>query len=144
LTIAITILSWSLYAIALLLKAYANHVRFMFAKDMPLAFSRFPSFASKFWLTRLAITYGSLAGLWFAHGIAVAVGAFFAYFLFCVFTFVKGSRRAINKFARLTFDRRKHEAAELGETFNELAGRFEATKLAEKVVEEQMRRNGNL
>jgi hypothetical protein len=60
---------------------------------------------------------------------SVAVEAFFAYFLFCVFTFVKGSRRAINKFARFTFDRRKYEAAELGETFNELAGWFEATQI---------------
>ena len=59
----ISIISWLGYAAALLLKNYANHVKFMAPHDLPLAFSRSPGYASTFWLSRLAITYGSLGGL---------------------------------------------------------------------------------
>jgi hypothetical protein len=140
----IAIFSWFFYAIALVLKAYANRVRFMAVHEMPLAFSRSPGFASKFWLTRLIITYGSLTGLWFAYGMRVLVGAFLFYILFCMFTFIKGSRRSVNKWARIDFERQKQEATEHGKNFDEQAGWFNATKGAEKLVEEQISRNGNL
>ena len=142
--VSVMIFSWFLYAIALVLKEYANRVRFMAFHEMPPIFRRSPSYASKFWLMRLAITYGSLAGLWFAHGWRIAVGAFLCYMLFCVITFVRGSRRAVNKWARVDFERQQQEAAQKGQDFNEVTGWLEASKLAERFVEEHAKRNGNL
>jgi len=142
--IAIAFLSWFFYAIALVMKSYANRVRFMVAHDMPLAFSRSPGFASKFWLIRLAITYASLAGLWLAHGWRVLVGAFLFYLLFCFVTFVRGSRHQVNKWARVNFEMKKQDAAQKGDSFDETSEWFQSWKSAKKHVEEQIKRNGNL
>lgn len=143
-TIAISIISWFLFAVALVMKRYANRVRFMAVHDMPLAFSRSPGFASKFWLARLVITYGSFFGLWFAYGWHVLIGVFFFYLLFCAVTFVRGSRHSVNKCARIEFERQKQEAAQSGNSFDETAEWFKASKWGERIVEENIGRNGNL
>jgi len=140
----ISVTSWAFYAIALLLKAYANRVRFMAFPDMPLAFSRSSRFASRFWLTRLAITYGSLAGLWFAHGAWVFGGAFVFYFLFSAITFAAGSRKSVNKWARVNLEVQRQEATARGENFDEHAGWLQALRSGERLVEQNIARNGNL
>jgi uncharacterized membrane protein YfcA len=142
--IAIAIVSWFFYAVALALKAYANRVRFMARHEMPLAFSRSAGFGSKFWLSRLAITYGSLVGLWLAHGIPVQVAAFVFYLLFSAYTFFRGSRRSIKKWAQVDFERRKHDAKESGVDFEEDVAWFNASKWGEEIVEENVGKNGNL
>ena len=142
--IAIVILSWLFYAIGLGMKVFANQVRFMAAHDMPLIFSRSPDFAYKFWLTRLVVTYTSFVGFWFGHGLSFLVIAFLFYMLVCVLTFVIGSRRSVNKWARIELERQKQEAAQNGESFDEVGGWFIASKWAEKFVEGQISRNGNL
>jgi hypothetical protein len=74
----------------------------------------------------------------------ILVGAFLFYLLFCVITFVRGSRKSVSKWTRVDFERQKQEAAKRGENFDEQAGWFNATKWAEKLVEEHIGRNGNL
>ena len=142
--IAITIMSWFFYAIALVMKSYANRFRFMAVHDMPMLFSHSAGFASKFWLTRLAITYASLVGLWYVHGWRVLIVVFLFYIFFCMFTFIRGSRNQINKWARIDFDMKKGEASHKGESFDETTEWFQSWNSAKRYVEEQMRRNGKL
>lgn len=142
--IAIAILAWSFYAVSLALKAFANQVRFMARHEMPLVFSRSPSFASRFWLARLVVTNGSFVGLWFAYGIPIPVVAFLFYLLFSVYTFSRGSQRSIEKWSRVDFDRQKCEAEKSGKDFEEDAAWFQASRWGERIVEENVGKNGNL
>jgi uncharacterized membrane protein len=112
--------------------------------EMPLVFSRSPGFATKFLLTRLVITYGAMATICFANGIGAGFGAFLFYMVFSVITFFIGSRRVVKKWAQIEFRKQKQETAERGETFDEYAGWHKATKHGELIVEENIRRNGNL
>jgi len=141
--IAIAITSWFLYAVALTLKAYTNRIQFMAKIEMPLAFSRSSRFQVKLRFFRLAVTYGSLIGIWLAHGIPTQVVAFLFYLVFSVFTFVHGSRRSVKKWARVDFDRLKSEAHESGGDFEEDVAWFRANKRGEEIVGENIRANGD-
>lgn len=112
--------------------------------DLPLIFSRSPNFASTFWLSRLAITYGSLGGLWYAHGWLVCMAAFLFYLLFSAVTFAVGSRKQVNKWARVNLEQQRREAAAQGASFDEVASWPEAIKAGERLVEQNIRHNGNL
>lgn len=140
----ITIFSWVLYMIALVLKSYANHIRFMSFDEMPMTFSRSPGFASKFWLTRLVVTYGSFAGLWFVHGVYVLIGAFLFYRLVCFFTFGRGYRSSVNRWARLDLERQRLEAIKNGENFDKIGAWLKAVKSASGWIKENATRNGSL
>ena len=111
--------------------------------EMPLAFSRTSGFRVKFWLVRLAITYGSLVGLWFAHGFPTQVAAFLFYLMFSVYTFFRGSRRSVRKWAQVDFERQKREAHENGKEFEEDVAWFKASKWGEEIVGENVGANGN-
>ncbi len=132
-----------LFLCGLVLKGYANRVRFLARHEMPPIFSA-PRFSSKFWLARLLITYGALFGIWVAHGFRVQIGAFIVYFLVSMFTFFLGSRRSVKKWAAVDFRRQKKEAEERGEVFDEEVAKSKASQRSEKIVEEHIGFNGNL
>lgn len=140
----ITIFSWLLFAVALKMKAYANRIRFMAPHEMPHAFSRSPGFWGKLFLARLVLTYGSLIGVWLAHGMGVQVGAFLFYLVFCCFTFIRGHERWVKKWAQIDFERQRREAAESKVKFDEEVAQFKASKWAKDAAEENLKRNGNL
>jgi ABC-type transport system involved in Fe-S cluster assembly fused permease/ATPase subunit len=94
--------------------------------------------------TRLVITYASLAGLWYAHGWRIMLITFVFYLIFSMFTFARGSRFQINKWARIDFERKKEEADQKGESFDKKTEWNQSLNFAKKNVEEWMRKNGKL
>lgn len=142
--ITIAVISWLFFAIALVMKSYANRMRFMSYIDMPLIFSRSAGFVTKFWLTRLSITYLSLAGVWYAHGWRIMLITFIFYLIFSMFTFARGCRYQVNKWAKIDFEGKKKEAEQKGESFDKVTEWCESWNVSKRHVEEFMRNNGKL
>lgn len=111
--------------------------------DLPMCFHKSGNFG-KFWITRLGITYGSLAGLWYVYGAVVAASAFFGYLAVGGFTHYRGYRAVLLKWARINFQRRRSEAETTGAPFDEHKEWSDACAFGKSVVDKSIERNGQL
>ena len=74
-------LLWFLYGVAVLMTWYENRwIVGAWPSDRPMWFS--PAMQGKFWILRLAVSYGTLAGLWYYDGLMTAAIAFVCYYVF--------------------------------------------------------------
>ncbi|MGD1032289.1 MAG: hypothetical protein ABSA05_14240 [Opitutaceae bacterium] len=140
----LAVLVWGLFLAALLLKTYANRVRFLARHEMPQAFSRSPSFVTKFYFSRITLFWVAIAGIFFVYNIKTQLFAVGFYIIACAISFSRGSRKSINKWKRVNFEAQEQQAREQGVTFERDVALFKAEKTAEKMVENIMVENGKL
>lgn len=88
---------WLLYGLSLVLVWFENRCIVLPLWDRPLLFQTIGQ--APYWLLRLAITYGTLAGLWITQNFKTAAIAFVAYYILNKITFKVHFEREVQKAA---------------------------------------------
>jgi len=140
----LTVIIWGLFLIAILLKIYANRVRFLNRYEMPQAFSRSTSFVTKFYFSRITLFWIVFLSIFFIHNIKTQLFALGFYNIVGIVSFFYGSRKSIKKWKRVNFQVQELQAREQGVSFDPEYALFKAEKAAEKMVENIMVENGKL
>ena len=110
---------WFFYGIGILMTWFENRwIVGAWPTDRPIWFS--PANQAKFWILRLVICYGIIAGLWFYDGWVTALIAFIAYYVFQKITFrIYFSREIMataERYANLDREEAKSRNEQVGES----------------------------
>ena len=121
---------WVLYALSLLFVWFENKCVVLHRADRPVIFSN----QAILWLLRLALTYGTLGGIWFVYGFWTAAIAFGAFYTLNKLTFSHYFSRQIKSTTVRCMKARMEEAAKKHEQIDELQIEVEARELANYIV----------
>ena len=128
---------WFFYLLGFLLVWYENRwIVCSYPLGRPLWFS--PKNKSIFWIVRLAITYGSLFGLWKLHGFPIALIAFIVYYAFAKVAFRIYYNREVRETALRYVELMREEAQGNNEPIDEEMLVQEATEIAKRTVNQNV------
>jgi hypothetical protein len=132
------VLLWLFYVLAILMTWFANRwIVGAWPLDRPLWYSS--SGQARFYIIRLAVTYGTLAGLWYSYGLLVAAIAFVFYYVFNKVSFHIYFTREVQRTAQGYADLSIKEAKDRNEQPDELAIRLDAFEWAKRTVVRNMK-----
>lgn len=122
---------WVLYTLSLLFVGFENKCIVRPRLDKPLIFS---SNQAVLFLLRLALTYGTLAGIWFLNGFWTAAIAFGAFYALNKLTFAYYFSKEVRVIAARCMKMHLEEAAGKHGQVDELQIGLEAHELAKRIV----------
>lgn len=129
---------WTIYLLSFPLVWFENRwIVCSWPSNRPLWFS--PTIQSIFWIARIAITYGSIAGIWYANGFIAAAIVFTAYYLFNKVTFKTYYDREIRESTLRYISLLREETQLKNESIDEVKIQQEATQLAKTSALRNMR-----
>jgi hypothetical protein len=129
---------WVLYALSLLFVWFENKFIVRPRYDRPLVFSN----RAILWLLRLALTYGTLAGIWFVHGLWTAVIGLSAFYVFNKLTFAYYFSKMVQVTSARCFRTRLEEASNKHEQIDESRMGLESHELAKCIVMSNVKGEG--
>lgn len=91
-----------------------------------------------FWIIRLIITYGSIAGVWYVYGLLAAIVAFTINYVFGKITFKIYFNREVRETASYFIQKAKEEAQSRGKLLDERKIEQEAFESAKTIVVQNM------
>jgi hypothetical protein len=124
---------WIFYTISFPLLWYENLCVVLGPAERP-GIVRSRTKQAVFWVVRLIITYGSIAGLWYVYGVLAAIVAFIANYAFGRITFRVYFNREVREIASYFVQKAKEEGRASGKSLDERRIEQEAFESAKAVV----------
>ncbi len=129
---------WFLYGVAILMVWYENRwIVCAWPLDRPMWFS--PTAQSMYWIVRLAVTYGTLIGLWATRDLTTAGVAFGAYYVLNKVTFRVYFNREVQQTAQRYARLSTEEAQRDNRPLDHSAVMQDALELAKTTVVRNMK-----
>jgi hypothetical protein len=126
-----------LYLLGFALVWYENRFIVCDMLDRPLWFT--PKNQTMLWIVRLLITYGSLAGIWYAYAWPQALVAFVVYYAFEKVTFRRSYNREFRERYSRYLKRLREDAVKEGELVDEQAMVTQASEFAHRTILRNMK-----
>ena len=128
---------WIFYIISFPLLWYENFCIVLSIAERPCIF-RSPTKQALFWIIRLVITYGSIAGIWYIYSLFVAIVAFIINYIFGKITFKIYFNQEVRETASYFIQKAKEEAQSSGKLLDERKIEQEAFESAKTIVVQNM------
>jgi hypothetical protein len=129
---------WVLYIISFPLLWYENFCVVLSVAERP-PILRSQTKQAIFWIVRLIITYGSIAGVWYVYGPLPAIVAFIVNYAFGRITFKMYFNREVREIASYFIQKAKEEMQASGKLLDERRIKQEAFESAKTIVVQNVR-----
>lgn len=132
---------WIFYIISFPLLWYEDFCIVLSVADRPRIL-RSPTKQVLFWIIRLIITYGSIAGIWYTYNLFIAIVAFIINYVFGKITFKVYFNREVRETASYFIEKAKEETRSRGELLDERKIEQEAFESAKNIVVQNIEGGG--